>query len=393
MQAPPRHRGCVARCVSETPFRSGWLVGGAMPPVELMYGRGRVQIDIDDDVEVVVVEKPPMPLLPDPKKAVENAIEEPTAAAASTGWSSIRVPPLRTLAQGKQTACILICDITRPVPNGLTLPILVRALLDAGVPASGITVLVATGLHRPNEGEELAELVGDPWVLETVSCVNHFAREDADHVHVGTTSRGTVVRLDRRFVEAELRIATGLVEPHFMAGYSGGRKVISPGIAHAETITTFHSARFMENAKAVEGNLDGNPLHEDQLEIVAMLDTAANPILGLNVVIDDARRLAFVSYGHIIPSHESAVEFVRDFAVVPVPGPRFSTVVTSSAGYPLDKTCKCRDHLPNRLLRLAFSPRFLSFFTPLSPLPLLLPLSPLSRLFRELLLGRSLWPC
>ena len=126
-----------------------------------------------------------------------------------------------------------------------------RALLDGGVPASGITVLVATGLHRPNEGAELTELVGDAWVEETVTCVNHFARNDDDHVHVGTTSRGTVVRLDKRFVEADIRIATGLVEPHFMAGYSGGRKVIAPGIAHAETITTFHSARFMEDPKAV----------------------------------------------------------------------------------------------------------------------------------------------
>ena len=97
-------------------------------------------------------------------------------------------------AQGKQTACILICDITRPVPNGLNLPVLVRALLKAGVPASGITVLVATGLHRPNEGEELSELVGDEWVEQTVTCVNHFARNDEDHVHVGTTSRGTTSR-------------------------------------------------------------------------------------------------------------------------------------------------------------------------------------------------------
>ena len=109
---------------------------------------------------------------------------------------------------------------------------------------------------------ELAELVGDPWVLEQFRIENHDARDADAHVDLGVTAtRGTRVKLDRRFVEADLRIATGLVEPHFMAGYSGGRKVIAPGVAHEETIRTFHSARFMEDPAAVQCNLDGNPLH------------------------------------------------------------------------------------------------------------------------------------
>jgi nickel-dependent lactate racemase len=119
-------------------------------------------------------------------------------------------------------------------------------------------VLVATGLHRPNEGAELAEVVGDPWVFDNVKVENHHARDDAAHVDLGVTSvRRTPVKLDRRFVEADVRIATGLVEPHFMAGYSGGRKVIAPGIAHADTIRTFHSARFMEDKAAIQCNLAG----------------------------------------------------------------------------------------------------------------------------------------
>ena len=225
-----------------------------MSTVEMMFGKGTLSVEIDADV--TVIEKPPMPLIAMPPGAIQNAIDNPVS---DEGCS---VPPLSEYAKGKKTACILICDITRPVPNGLNLPILVKTLMEAGVPASGITVLIATGLHRPNEGAELTELIGDAWVEATVACVNHFARDDDAHVHVGTTSRGTVVKIDKRFVEAEIRIATGLVEPHFMAGYSGGRKVIAPGIAHAETITTFHSARFMEDPKAIEGNLDGNPLHE-----------------------------------------------------------------------------------------------------------------------------------
>jgi nickel-dependent lactate racemase len=139
--------------------------------------------------------------------------------------------------------------------------------------------------------------------------------------------------LDRRFVQADLKIVTGLVEPHFMAGYSGGRKVIAPGVAHAETITTFHSARFMSHPLADNCVLDGNPLHREQLEIVAML----GEVFAVNVVIDEHRRLSFVNYGEILCSHQQAVDFIQAYARVLMPR-RFKTVVTSAAGYPLDKT-------------------------------------------------------
>tara|TARA_B100001964_G_scaffold120331_1_gene133656 strand:+ start:39 stop:1178 length:1140 start_codon:yes stop_codon:yes gene_type:complete len=241
---------------------------------------------------------------------------------------------LDELARGCKSACILICDITRPVPNGLFLGPMIRRLLAQGLAAEAITVLVATGLHRPNEGAELEELVGDPWVLETVEVANHFARNDADHVDLGRTAkRGTPIRLDRRFVEADLRIATGLVEPHFMAGYSGGRKVVAPGIAHEETIRTFHSARFMEDPAAIQCNLEGNPLHQEQLEIIDLLA----PVYALNTVLDEERNLVYVNFGDIVESHLAAVDFVRSATEVAV-GRRFATILTSAAGYPLDKT-------------------------------------------------------
>src|SRR5262249_52872537 len=154
------------------------------------------------------------------------------------------------------------------------------------------------------------------------------------HVDFGRTKgRGVPVKLDRRFVEAEVRISTGLVEPHFMAGYSGGRKVVAPGIAHADTIRTFHSAAFMENPAAVSCNLTGNPLHEEQLEIVRML----GDIFALNTVIDEHRDLVHVSFGDVIDSHMATVQFVEDWIQVPVER-RFKTIVTSAAGYPLDRT-------------------------------------------------------
>ena len=290
--------------------------------IDLRYGKGEFRLNLDPAWEVTVIRKPPMPLLPDPVGAVRAALAAPVDAR-----------PLAEEARGANSACILVCDVTRPVPNRLFLPLLVRALLDAGIPAAGITIMVATGLHRPNEGNELAELVGDPWVMQTVRVLNHYARNDADHVDLGPTARGTPVKLDRRFVEADVRIATGLVEPHFMAGYSGGRKVIAPGVAHKDTITTFHSERFMSHPRAANCVLEGNPLHQEQLEVMKKLGRA----LALNTVIDEQRRLSFVNFGEVVQSHLAAVDFIRRYAVVPI-ARKFATVVTSAAGYPLDKT-------------------------------------------------------
>jgi lactate racemase len=261
--------------------------------VELNYGRDKLPVDLSDSLQVRVLRKPAMPVLSDPEAEVLRALAEPVGIA-----------PLAELARTARSAAIAICDITRPVPNSLFLRPLIQTLIKAGIAAGNIVVLVATGLHRPNLGAELEELIGDPWVLRTVRVENHYATNDEDHLLLGTTrTRGTVVRLDKRFVDADLKIATGLVEPHFMAGYSGGRKVIAPGLAHAETITTFHSPRFMADPNAANCNFDGNPLHEEQLEIVGMLGGA----LALNTVIDEERQLSFVNFGEVVASHLAAV--------------------------------------------------------------------------------------
>ncbi|MEQ8654713.1 MAG: nickel-dependent lactate racemase [Kiloniellales bacterium] len=291
--------------------------------VDLAYGRGSLSVALPEDAEPTIIRKPSFPAPAAPEVVIRKALDGPIDSGRP-----------EEIAQGKASACILICDITRPVPNASFLQPLIRRLMSAGIPAQAITVLIATGLHRPNEGAELAELVGDPWVLETVAVVNHFAEREEDHVDLGVTStRKTPVKLDRRFVEAEVKIATGLVEPHFMAGYSGGRKVIAPGVAHHETIRTFHSARFMEDPAATQCNLAKNPLHEEQLEIVRML----GPVYALNTVLDEHRNLVYATFGEVIASHLDAVDFVRAFTEIEV-GRSFKTVVTSSAGYPLDQT-------------------------------------------------------
>src|SRR5262245_44792345 len=290
---------------------------------ELAFGRGSLKLSLPEGARPTVLRKAALPKLADNAAAIAAAFANP-----------IDAEPLDRLVVGRKSACILICDITRPVPNRLFLRPMIETMIAGGIPADRIDVLVATGLHRPNEGAELEELVGDPWVLKTVRVTNHFARNEQDHVDLGhTETRGTPVRINKLFVEADLRIATGLVEPHFMAGWSGGRKVVAPGVAGHEAIRTFHSARFMEDPLAVQCNLVGNPLHEEQLQIVRKV----GEIYALNTVLDEDRDLVCVTFGEIIASHLAAVAFIEDATRVKV-GRRFKTVVTSSAGYPLDKT-------------------------------------------------------
>ena len=290
--------------------------------IDLLYGKNGLVLDLPENLDVTVIRKHPMTPIKDATEAVYRALDDPVGC-----------PSLSKLAHDKKTACILICDITRPVPNGILLPPLIDTLTRAGMDRKNILILVATGLHRPNEGKELREIIGSDKIFETIPIKNHFARDRAAHVDLGTTSKGIPMGIDRRFVEADLKIITGLVEPHFMAGYSGGRKVVAPGVAFQDTILTFHTAHILEHPRAANCILKDNPLHEAQLEIVR----AIGPISALNVAIDENRRMGFVNFGAIEESHLQAVDFMRQHAEVAVQKP-FKTVVTTSAGYPLDKT-------------------------------------------------------
>lgn len=293
------------------------------PPIDLLFGDGTFPLTVPPGLAVDVIRKPVMPVYEDPQAAVINALENPTGGRS-----------LHAQAKSAASACIVICDITRPVPNALFLRPAIDQLRAGGIPSERITVLVATGLHRPCSDEELRTLIGDPWVLEQVRVVNHDAHAAAQLVSLGNTrTRNTPVVLNRLFVEADLRVVTGLVEPHFMAGWSGGRKVIAPGIAGEATIRTFHNAAFMGNPHARSCNLEGNPLHEEQIQIAGLVGTVS----AINTVIDETRRLSFVSFGDLFESHAEAVDFVRPYAVVDTPG-RYDLVVTSAAGAPLDAT-------------------------------------------------------
>ncbi|MEK9972046.1 MAG: nickel-dependent lactate racemase [Deltaproteobacteria bacterium] len=292
--------------------------------IELSFGRQGLLVELPEKAIPQIIRKPKYPVPEDPHALVKQALSQPISSKK-----------LSREAMGNKTACILVCDITRPVPNKLFLKPVIAELEAGGIQRDSITILIATGLHRPNLGEELEEVIGDPWVTENIRILNHDARDESSIVHLGKTPTHQVpLGLNRHFVEADLKLVTGLVEPHFMAGYSGGRKVIAPGIAHHETIRTFHSARFMESPYAASCNLDNNPLHESQLEIVQML---GGEILAVNTILDEERNLIHVNFGEVLASHQEAVNFARASCEIPV-GRKFKTILTSSAGYPLDKT-------------------------------------------------------
>ena len=290
--------------------------------VRLDYGKTGLDVELPGNGKVVgplsIREAPP---LANPQAALEAALANPIGTA-----------PLAELAKGKKDACIVICDITRPVPNQLLLPPILRTLEGAGIPREKITILIATGLHRPNEGDELVELVGAE-VAKNYRCVNHHGKVREEHDFIGTTPRGVPAWIDSRYVRADLKITTGLIEPHLMAGYSGGRKLICPGIAGLDTVKVWHGPKFLEDPRADCGILEGNPVHEENTLIAKM----AGCDFIVNVAIDGKRQVTWLGAGDMMDAWMEGVKFVEQVVRVGVREP-LDIVVTSCAGYPLDTT-------------------------------------------------------
>lgn len=244
----------------------------------------------------------------------------------------IGTPALGTLARNRTDACIVISDITRPVPNSTILPPMLRTLEEAGIPREAITILIGTGLHRPNEGEELLALVGRE-VAHNYTVVNHRARDHGSLVHLGETSCGAPIWIDRIYVEADLKVATSLIEPHLMAGFSGGRKAICPGLMGVETMRVLHGPELMSHPNSSEGIIDGNPFHRQALEVAQK----AGVDFTLNVAMNAKREITGVFAGDLEKAHAEGVRFVERQNVAYVEEP-VDVVVTSSAGFPLDLT-------------------------------------------------------
>jgi nickel-dependent lactate racemase len=212
------------------------------------------------------------------------------------------------------------------------LPPVLERLERAGIPRAAITIIIATGLHREATREEIVEILS-PAIASQYRVVNHHARDLTEHRHLGTTRSGTPVYIDERFMSADLHITCGLIEPHLMLGFSGGRKLVAPGVAYQDTIKSIHSPRFMRDPKAVEGSIEGNTVHAELLEIARM----ARHDFMLDVAITRDRRISGVFAGEPEPAHAEAVRFVSA-AMTHELGEPVDAAITSAAGYPLDLT-------------------------------------------------------
>jgi nickel-dependent lactate racemase len=287
--------------------------------VTMDYGRDGLDIEVPD--HALVLQMSNTPALSDLDQKLEEALAHPIGALA-----------LRQLARGRSDACIVISDITRPVPNAKILPPILRILEEEGIAREDITILVGTGLHRPNEGEELVQLVG-----EEIACsyriVNHKAREMDTLTYLGDTSGGAPIWIDTLYVESDLKIATSLIEPHLMAGYSGGRKAICPGLMGVDTMRILHGPKLLSHANAAEGIIEGNPFHRQALEVAQR----AGVDFTLNVAMNERREVTGIFAGDLEKAHAEGVSFVQRQNGATLSEP-VDMVVTSSAGLPLDLT-------------------------------------------------------
>ena len=248
--------------------------------------------------------------------------------------SPIESPPLRDLVKPTDKVVVIATDNTRPCPDDRILPPLL-AELESKVPRENITIIVALGLHPPLNKAELTQKLGE----DIVAGYNVFNHDVNDTVYIGTTSRGTPVDINRRVIEADFRISTGFIEPHFFAGFSGGRKSIAPGVFSVRSAYHNHGYRMVEHPQARAGILKGNPLHEDLVEQAQM----ARLNFIVNVLLNKDREITHVVAGHPFKAHEKGCQIERKIAGVKVPQ-RADITVTTNSGAPLDldlyQTCK-----------------------------------------------------
>ena len=286
--------------------------------VNLAYGRTGLEVKLPDDI-TTVIEPTYVPGLPDQEGAIRNALRNPLGGG----------PTLRRLVKPGQTVAISVCDVTRPMPSSTVLPVLLREL--GHVPNEQITIMIATGTHRPNTSEELDEMLG-PDIAASYRIVNHSAFDSETLEYVGDSSRGIPVWLDKAWLAADVRITTGFVEPHFFAGFSGGPKMVAPGLAGFDTIMQLHNADRIAHPMATWGLIHGNPVHDDVRDIAAMTGVD----FSVDVTINRNRKITSVYAGDLFKAHEAACRSAKSTAMQQVGSP-FDVVVTTNSGYPLDQ--------------------------------------------------------
>ena len=334
--------------------------------VNLAYGQGQLTVDLPDD-RATVIEPSHNPGLPDERSAVIGALQKPISAR-----------PIRELIKSTDRVCIAFTELTRATPNERIIPWLLEHLQGV-VPGRNITLLNQLGTHRPNTRAELEKML-TPKVTANYRALNHEPENPDALVQLGTTRDGTPALLNRHLAEADVRIITGFIEPHFFAGFSGGPKGIMPGCAGLKTVMSNHGAKNIGDPRAAFGVTEGNPLWEELRDIALRI----GPSFLLNVSLNEQKQITGVFAGDLLAAHKAGCEFVRASAMQKVKSP-FEIVVTTNSGYPLDLSlyqgvkgmsaaariiqergtiilaCECREGVPadsplDKLLRSASSP-------------------------------------
>ena len=333
--------------------------------VNLAYGQSHLAVELPEK-RTTIIEPLHKPGLPDERAAVMVALEKPIGAK-----------PLKELIRPTDKVCIGFTDITRATPNDRLIPWLLEHL--AHLPRENITLLNALGTHRPNTKAELEKLLS-PAVVRDYRVLNHEPENPAALKQFGATRDGTPALINKHIAEADFRITTGFIEPHFFAGFSGGPKGIMPGLAGLETVMSNHGAKNIGDPKSTFGMTEGNPIWEEMRDIALRV----GPTFLLNVTLNEARQITGVFAGDLLEAHRTGFEFVRRSAMQRVKTP-FEVVVTTNSGYPLDQNlyqgvkgmsagariiqeggtlilaCECREGVPAKspldlLLRSASSP-------------------------------------
>lgn len=288
--------------------------------VSLKYGNKGLKVNLPQTPNFKGIIYPEeAPVIKNVNEKIYEALNNPIAS-----------PSFKNIVQGRKDAVIVISDITRPVPNKIILPPLLKIIEDSGIERKNITILIATGIHRPNEGDELIRLVGEE-IAKNYKILNHFSKNDEDMEFVGNIGNGLPVYVNKHYLKADVKILTGFIEPHMWAGYSGGRKSILPGISSIKTLEYMHGPEMIAHPKTKYGILEGNPFHESGLEI--MKKAGADFIL--NVTLNTRKEITGIFAGDPVVAHLEGCKFLSNFCVKEVDS-LLDFVVTTNSGAPLD---------------------------------------------------------
>ena len=282
----------------------------------LLYGKGHLTINVPKNAQIL--EPRNLPGLDDDMRALKMALQRPIASQ-----------PLKEMVNATDKVAIVISDITRPTPNHKMVPALIEEL--SHVPLENFVVINGTGTHRDQTKDEFIEMLGE-WVVDNIRIINNQCHDKDTLVNVGHSKFGCDVYLNKEYVEADFRIVTGFIEPHFFAGFSGGPKGIMPGIAGIETIMTFHNARMIGDPLSTWGNMVNNPLQDMTREINMM----CKPHFMLNVTLNRDKEITNVFAGELIEAHDQGCAYAKEHAMIKCEQ-RFDVVITSNSGYPLDQ--------------------------------------------------------